>query len=169
MDCRGLLYVLDGAGAYRAAVAKGLHEAHCEIFRYDIDHVVERFRQDDNVRLRELSRGDSDGHVVPSCLFRGQRAEGRAAFGSRFGCVDGQRMKAYVNSHPEAFDVWIDASIATISVPFDSEVWNLRSPHRRVPFASDQHTMAHQASRDTSTVWLLVWMDTRASPSHSFA
>jgi hypothetical protein len=120
-------------------------------------------------RLRELSRGDRDGHVwaatrmVTSCLFRGQRAEGRTVLGTRFGCVDGHRIKAYVNSHPEAFDVWMDASIATISLPFDSEVWSLRGHHRGGPFAISHHTMVLKASRDTSTVWLLVWMDTRAS------
>jgi hypothetical protein len=172
-DCiameRGLLFVFDGAGAYKVAVAEGLHEALRVIFRYGVEHVVELYRKDDDMRVRELRRGDRDGHVwaatriIMSSLFRGQRVEGRAVLGSRFGCVDGQRIKAYVNSHPEAFDVWMDASIATISLPFDTEVWRFRGPHLRGPFRIDQHTMAHQASRDTSAAWLLVWMDTRAS------
>jgi hypothetical protein len=180
-DCiameRGLLFILDGAGAYKAAVAEGLHEALRGIFRFDVEHVLELFRKNDDERVKELFRGDTDGHVwaatrmITSGLFRGQRAEGRAlfgtrseglAFGARFGCVDGQRIKKYVNSHPEAFDVWMDASIATIRLPFDPEVWRLRGLSRR-PFGGDQHTMAHQASRDTSAAWLLVWMDTKAS------
>jgi hypothetical protein len=91
-DCiameRGLFFVLDGAGAYKAAIAEGLHEALRAIFRYDIDHVVELFRKDDAMRVRELWRGDKDGHVweatrmITSSLFRGQRAEGRAVLGS---------------------------------------------------------------------------------------
>lgn len=171
-DCidmeRGLLFVLDGAGTYKAAVAEGLHEALRGIFRYDLGHVLELYLKTDDMRAREIFRdGDADDgrvwaatRMITSSLFRGQRAEGRAVLGSRFGCVDGQRIKKYVTSHPEAFDVWLDASIATIRLPFDPEVWRLRGAP---PSCSQQHTMAHRASRDTSAAWLLVWMDTRAS------
>jgi hypothetical protein len=47
-DCiameRGLLFVLDGAGAYKAALAEGLH---AELLRYNVEHVLELFRKDD--------------------------------------------------------------------------------------------------------------------------
>jgi hypothetical protein len=156
-DCEALegdlLQVLNGAGAYKAAVGEGLHEALCELFRDNAEHVLEVFR-----------KNGAEDHVwaatrtVMCSLFRGQRAEGRAVKNRSFGCVDGQRIKAYVNSHPDAFDVWMDASIATIRLPFDSVIWR-----RRGPSSDGQHTFAHRAARDTIAGWILVWMNKRAS------
>jgi hypothetical protein len=92
---------VNGAGAYKAAVAEDLHEALRGLFRDE----AELFRSGGDLN------SDSSSHAhtrsVMCALFRGQRAEGRAVKNRSFGCVDGQRIKAYVNSHPEAFDVWM--------------------------------------------------------------
>jgi hypothetical protein len=152
MEC-GLLKHLDGAGAYKAAVAQGLHEAMCGIFRDDAEHVLDRFRNENGTH-----HVWSATRTVMSSLFRGQRAEGRGTRTSNFGCVDGQRIKAFVNSNPAAFDIWMDASIATILLPFDSQVWR-----RRGPSSNGQHAFAHRAARDVIAGWILVWMNKRAS------
>jgi hypothetical protein len=164
-DCEAmegdLLQVLSGAGAYKAAVAEGLHEALCGLFRDDAENVVELFRGEGG-DLDDC--GDPSKHVwaasktVMCSLFRGQRAEGRAVKSRSFGCVDGQRIKKYVNSSPEAFDVWMNASIATIRLPFNDDVWRRRGPN-----SSGQHAFAHRAARDTIAGWILVWMNKRAS------
>jgi hypothetical protein len=155
-----LLQVLSGAGAYKAAVAEGLHEALCGLFRDEAENVVELFS----------GEGDPDYSGVPTkhvwaatrtvmcSLFRGQRAEGRAVKNRSFGCVDGQRIKKYVNSAPEAFDVWMNASISTIRLPFNDDVWRRRGPN-----SCGQHLFAHRAARDTIAGWILVWMSKRAS------
>jgi hypothetical protein len=163
-DCEAmegdLFEALSGAGAYKAAVAEGLHEALCGLFRDEAENVLELFRSDGDLN----SRSNSDAHVwaatrtVMCALFRGQRAEGRAVKNRSFGCVDGQRIKGYVNSDPEAFDVWMNASISTIRLPFDDDVWRRRGPN-----SSGQHTFAHRAARDTIAGWILVWMNKRAS------
>jgi hypothetical protein len=165
-DCQAMegdfFEVLSGAGAYKAAVAEGLHEALCGLFRENAEHVVEIFSSDGGGDLDDS--GNPTTHVwaatrtVMCSLFRGQRAEGRAVKRSSFGCVDGQRIKAYVNSAPEAFDVWMNASISTIRLPFNDNVWRRRGPN-----SCGQHTFAHRAARDTIAGWILVWMNKRAS------
>jgi hypothetical protein len=163
-DCQALegdlLQVLSGDGAYKAAVAEGLHEALCGLFRENAENVVELFRGEGDPDYY----GNPTNHVwaatrtVMCALFRGQRAEGRAVKNRSFGCVDGRRIKKYVNSSPEAFDVWMNASISTIRLPFDPEVYRRRGPNN-----CGQHIDAHRAARDTIAGWILVWMNKRAS------
>jgi hypothetical protein len=145
-DClaveRGLLHILDGAGAYKAAVREGLHEALCGTFRNDVDH------------LPEILRGYTPAcltRTVTRILFRGQRAEGRTR---KCDCVDGQRIKAYVKSHPEAFDVWFSASVITILLPLASDV---RSS------GSSLYAFAHRAAHDVIEQWSHVWANRQAS------
>jgi hypothetical protein len=148
----GLLYFLDGAGAYKTAVKEGLHEALCQIFSNDAEH------------LKELFHGGPPTHVwaatrtVTCSLFRGQRAEGQAVKNQRFDYVDGQRIKAYVTSHPGAFDLWFHASVITFLLPFDTDIWS-----RRGSSNSRQHGFAHRAASDLIQGWMLVWANKRAS------
>jgi hypothetical protein len=147
-----LLCVLDGAGAYKTAVKEGLHEALCQLFSDDAEHVKELFHGGPPTHVWAATR------TVTCRLFRGQRAEGRAVKNKRFDYVDGQRIKAYVNSHPGAFNLWFHASIITILLPFDSDIWS-----RRGSSNSRQHTYAYRAASDLIQGWELVWANKRAS------
>jgi hypothetical protein len=122
-DCEALegtdlLECLNGAGAYKAAVQEGFHEALCGLFRNDADGVMELFRSEGSSRWSTRKKSDNededggeDAHVwaatrtVTCSLFRGQRAEGRAVKNRSFGYVDGQRIKTYIISSSQAFDV----------------------------------------------------------------
>jgi hypothetical protein len=72
--------------------------------------------------------------------------------------ADGPRIKAYVNSHPKAFDIWIDASMVTYRLPFETAVWR-----RRGGSSNDQYEFAYQASRDVAAAWALVFTNKRAA------
>jgi hypothetical protein len=148
----GLLYFLDGAGAYKTAVKEGLHEALCQLFSNDAEHLKELFHAGPPTHVWAGTR------TVTCSLFRGQRAEGQADKNTRFDYVDGQRIKTYVNSHPGAFDLWFHASITTILLPFDTDIWS-----RRGSSNSRQHGFAHRAASDLIQGWMLVWANKRAS------
>jgi hypothetical protein len=148
----GLLYALDGAGAYKMAVKEGLYDALGQLFSDDAEHVKELFHAGPPKHVWAATR------TVMDSLFRGERAEGRAVKNKRFDYVDGQRIKEYVNSHPEAFDVWFHASIITILLPFDSDIWDHRGSSN-----SRQHVYAYRAASDLIQSWMLVWANKRAS------
>jgi hypothetical protein len=157
LEGEGFLDCLNGAGAYKAAVDEGLHDALCGLFSDDADEIMKLFQSDG-------CTVDGEEHVwaatrtVTCSLFRGQRAEGRAVKNRSFGCFDGQRIKAYVNSSSDAFDLWLDASLETMRLPFDDIIWS-----RRGPYGNGQHTYAHRAARDTIAGWILVAMNKRTS------
>jgi hypothetical protein len=151
-DDGNILEVLDGAGPYRAAVAEDLYEALREAFRDEAENIVERFRASKHPELCVISR------AVVCYLFRGHRAEGRVHSTNQVDVVDGQRIKAYVTSHPKAFDVWMDASMATFRLPFDSRI------RRRLGGSSnDQCEFIFKASRDVASAWIMVFANKRAS------
>jgi hypothetical protein len=50
------------------------------------------------------------------------------------------------------------ASIATIGLPLDAEIWSHRGS-----FSNGKHMLAHQAAQDTTAGWMLVWINQRAS------
>jgi hypothetical protein len=145
MEQGDLLHVLDGAGAYKMAVKEGLHDALRQLFSHDAEHVKELFHGRGTAHIG----GDAPAHVwaatrtVMCCVFRGKRAEGRAVKNTFFDYVDGQRIKAYVNSHPEAFDLWFHASITTILLPFDSDIYRARGSS-----TSRQHGYVHRAANN---------------------
>jgi hypothetical protein len=151
-DDGNILGFLDGAGPYRAAVAEGLYEALREAFRDEAENITERFRANKHTELWVISR------AVLCHLFRGHRAEGRAHLSHQVDFADGPRIKAYVNSHPKAFDIWIDASMATYRLPFETAVWR-----RRGGSSNDQYEFAYQASRDVAAAWALVFTNKRAA------
>jgi hypothetical protein len=151
-DVGNIMGLLDGNGAFKAAVAEGLYEVVREAFQHEKETIVERFRANKDKELWVTSR------AILCHLFRGHRAEGRALKNDQMDYVDGQRIKAYINSHPDAFDVWMDASLATFRLPFETLVWR-----RRGGSSNDQYNFAYQAARDILALWTLVLTSKRAS------
>jgi hypothetical protein len=151
-DDGNILGLLDGAGPYKAAVEQGLYQALREAFSDEAENVVGRFRANKHKELWVISR------AVLCYLFRGHRAEGRGNLSNQIDFADGQRIKAYVNSHPKAFDIWIDASMATYRLPFESLVWRRRSGS-----SNDLYEFSYQASRDVAAAWALVFTNKRAA------
>jgi hypothetical protein len=135
---------LDSAGPYKAAVESGLHSAMQLLFQEDEQGIRERF----------LSRSlTSFTQWIMVTLFRGQRAEGRRNTQGSFGCIDAQRIKSYVLSDPEAFGVWMNASLAMFRLPLDREIFQDKTIHQ----------MARMSARDIWAAWIMVFTKRRAA------
>lgn len=94
-----MLETLDGTGAYRAAVTSfGLNDAIRQLFIDDRAELLSRYANPGFAYCYTNS--------VMMTLFRGQRMEGQGMSSNSFGCIDGQRIKLYVKSHPDAFMHW---------------------------------------------------------------
>ena len=149
-----LMCRLDMAGPYQAAVKEGLNEGLLEVLRTDQD-VLQRYQQQ--------QQGDGRGgpaaafsfaRDIMNSLFRGQRVEGRGdGEATQFNCIDGGRVKSFVKSSPEAFDVWMDASIQAYRLPLDTKIFRNNAMHRE----------AHRTARDTWVAWTFVFANKHAS------
>jgi hypothetical protein len=138
---------IDGSGPYRFAVQVGLHKAIQGLFQNDLDGGMALYRQ-----------GSPDivfaTQFIMSGIFRGQRREGKGQWtGGNFRCIDGQRIKEYVESHPDAFDVWFNASLELYQVMLDGEVFRNRTCQQQ----------ARIAARDVWAAWVFVFVNKRAT------
>jgi hypothetical protein len=119
---------------------------------------TDRRRQRQNRDVLERYQGGSGPRAfsfardIMNSLFRGQRVEGRSEAAS-FNCIDGGRIKSFVNSSPEAFDVWMDASIQVFHLPLDTKIFRNNLIHLH----------AHRAARDTWVAWTFVFANKHAS------
>jgi MYND finger len=140
---------LDVAGAYKAAVDRGLHDKIRSVLELDMglpDCMIERYR--------EGCASFCYTHCVMTTLFRGQRAEGKVhALSNSFNCVDSRRIKGYVRSHPYALDTWLQASVQLLRVVNDQAF--LRKP--------EDHLAVCAKAMDVWRVWSLVFYSSRAS------
>jgi MYND finger len=136
--------LLDMAGTYRAAVHLGLHDKVREVLENDRSTLFDRFKAGQNLLCHT--------HWVMFVLFRGNRAEGND---HNYSCMDGQRIKAFVRSHPDAHLVWLQASVQLLRAYLDRDV-------ARNPAAiSVLNTVANEVWRG--------WIDVFTSPVASKA
>ena len=139
-----LMLRLDMAGPYKAAVKEGLNEGLIEVLRTDQD-VLQRYQGG-------VGPAFSFARDIMNSLFRGQRVEGRGE-ATQFNCIDGGRVKSFVKSSPEAFDVWMDASIQAYRLPLDTKIFSNNA----------KHLHAHRTARDTWVAWTFVFANKHAS------
>ena len=131
--------LLDKTGAYKAAVRQGLHDKIRKALERDRDTVHDRYR----AGQAEIC----DTHLVMFELFRAKRADGN----NRNYCgMDGQRIKAYVTSHPDALLPWFHASTQLLVALLDVEVAKNSAAHSILTKVADE-------------VWK-GWVDVFASP-----
>jgi hypothetical protein len=135
--------ILETAGSYKAAQQAGLHDALRKVFWQDADNVMHRFCHN------KSKLGYTFTRWLTCSLFRGERAEGKGQRNPNFGCVDSQRIKAYLNSHPAAFDMWLNASMATLQLPYNSQLWRRREV--------GLHSYVHRAARDVIAASIMVF------------
>jgi hypothetical protein len=140
-----ILEQLDATGSYQVAVDNGLHEAILQVMEIDLEQVQTRLREAYDVYFYTLN--------VMSILFRGGRVEGSGVKNSAFRSVDALRIKGFVRCDPRASDIWFQASLAIICMPFDDFVAGI----------PQLHAMVFKAARDVVAGWLLVFTSQRAS------
>jgi hypothetical protein len=103
--------LLDKTGTYKAAVRRGLHDTIREALGSDRDTLHDRYRA-----------GQVALCYTPSVMmahFRANRAEGN---NPNYSGMDGQRIKAYVTSHPDALFTWLGVSSQLLMALLDAEV-----------------------------------------------
>ena len=124
-------HLLDGAGAYEAAVGAGLHAAIAECCAEDEAEVRGRFAGRDRMMQECMMR-----HL--SCtLFRGQRRS--RGVGGGTGKADGVRAAAYIQSAPGAWLAWLRAAAALAAVATDGALQRADA---------SAHAHAHRSNRD---------------------
>jgi hypothetical protein len=143
-----LLQQIDTVGSYQAAVSAGLEKAILQLFKEETNEeaLVQRWRSTNG------PDGYSMTQEIMCSIFRGQRVEGRGTKCRGFSAVDAQRIKEYIHSDPTALDVWFDASMSNVKVPFDAAVH--QSIHQPV---------ALRSARDVLAAWCLIFTNARAS------
>ena len=105
-------YKLDGEGTYKVALSLGLHDGIRYMLEQDSkERLFQMYRPPNRSQQQQqpLQQRHSHSHIIVytqqimSCVFRGGRAEGQNNANSAFNHVDGQRIKMYVLSHPDAY------------------------------------------------------------------
>jgi MYND finger len=108
---QGSWKLLDKTGAYKAAVRQGLHDKIREVLEFERDTFHDRFRSGEAVKVYT--------YMVMFTLFRAYRAEGNSR---KYWGMDGQRIKAYVTSHPDALLSWLHASNLLLTALIDRDL-----------------------------------------------
>lgn len=138
--------LLDGSGPYRVAVTAGLHGAVKDLFQNDLETCLERFLDGSDTTFCT--------QFIMSGIFKGQRREGQGTTGGSFRCIDGQRVKSYVASSPDAFDVWFDASLEVFRTALDNQLYRSNRSHQQ---------LARNGARDVWAAWIFVFVNPSAS------
>jgi MYND finger len=121
-----LWFCLDVTGAYNAAVRYGLHNK--------IRHAMGLDKADFSAK-RYRDAGSCVFYIkyVMLILFRGQRAEGTSDVSiPEFNCMDGVRIKDYVNSHPDALMTWLQASVQLLHALTDQTLLETHDARQEV-------------------------------------
>jgi MYND finger len=136
--------LLDQSATYNFALEYGLSPALYGCFQYDLQNARRNYTA--------TPYPTSVLHHLVTAVFRGQRIS--RAGTNTFGAVDGSRVIDYVSHRPDAFEMWMNATMSLVTIPFEDAVWARGRQY---------HLHVHQAARDSIVMFVLLWLSGRAS------